>query len=274
MAGDATAVAAVVFDWAGTVVDFGSVAPATAFVALFAQRGVPITVAEARLPMGLPKWDHIDAIARQPRVAQAWREAHSGRAPERADIDALYAQYVPLNRDAVLQHDRLVPGTAETVAALRARGMRIGSTTGYAREILAPLLAPAQQQGFAPDIVVCADDVAQSRPSPLAMYRCFIDLQVWPARRVVKVDDTVPGLLEGRNAGCWTVAVAASGNEVGLALDDWLALDDDARHERLAGAADRLAVARPDYTIASVADLLPVIEAIEHRLAAGDRPPP
>jgi phosphonoacetaldehyde hydrolase len=102
------------------------------------------------------------------------------------------------------------------------------------------------------------------------MYRCFLDLQVWPPGRVVKIDDTVPGLLEGRHAGCWTVAVTASGNEVGFALEDWEALEEQERQRHTAEAADRLAAARPDYT---VADLAPVIASINQRLAAGERPP-
>jgi glycogen operon protein len=77
---------------------------------------------------------------------------------------------------------------------------------------------------FVPDNLVCAGDVSENRPAPLGMYRCFLDLGVWPARRVVKVDDTVPGLLEGRHAGCWTVAVTASGNEPGLSAQAWQAL--------------------------------------------------
>jgi phosphonoacetaldehyde hydrolase len=266
-------VGAVVFDWAGTVVDFGSLAPAGAFVALFARHGVEIDVAEARRPMGLPKWEHIQAIGRQPRVALAWQAAHGvGRTLSDSDIDALYAEYTPMNREAVLQHADLVPGTAELVAALRARAVKVGSTTGYGREIIAPLLPLAREQGFAPDNLVCADDVPASRPSPLAMYRCFLELGVWPAWRVVKVDDTLPGLMEGKHAGCWTVAVTASGNEVGLSLPDWRALDAAEQAKRTAAAGDRLGAARPDYTVATIADLLPVIDDITRRLRAGERP--
>jgi phosphonoacetaldehyde hydrolase len=55
MVGDMHKLAAVVFDWAGTVVDFGSHAPMGAFVELFRSQGVDIAIAEARVPMGLPK---------------------------------------------------------------------------------------------------------------------------------------------------------------------------------------------------------------------------
>ena len=48
------------------------------------------------------------------------------------------------------------------------------------------------------------------------MYKCFLDLDVWPAQAVVKVDDTDVGIDEGIAAGCWTVGLALSGNEAGL----------------------------------------------------------
>jgi phosphonoacetaldehyde hydrolase len=262
---------AVVFDWAGTLIDFGSHAPMGAFVRLFERHGVAVTIAEARLPMGLPKWDHIQALGRQPRVAAAWRSAH-GREFDDHDVDALYEEFTPMNAAAVREHAALVPGALEVVAALRGRGLRIGSTTGYNRPIMDVVVPLAREQGLVVDNLVCAGDVASSRPSPLGLYRCLLDLDVWPAHRVVKVDDTVPGLMEGRHAGCWTVAVVASGNAMGLTAGQWHALGDAERAARRETAAAVLHEAAPDLVIDTVADLLPAIDAIESRLAAGERP--
>jgi phosphonoacetaldehyde hydrolase len=268
----ASRLAAVVFDWAGTVVDFGSHAPMGAFVELFASQGVALSIAEARVPMGLPKWDHIQALGRLPRVAAAWEAVH-GRAMSAGDVDRLYALFTPMNQAAIPRHAELIPGVVELVTALRGRSLKIGSTTGYNREIMDVLVPLAAAQGFSPDNLVCAGDVRENRPAPLGMYRCFLDLGVWPARRVVKVDDTVPGLLEGRHAGCWTVAVLASGNETGLTLAAWRGLSAAERSERRQAASERLAEARPDYEIDTVAELLPVLDAIERRLALGEGPP-
>lgn len=272
MAGEQQALQAVVFDWAGTVVDFGSHAPMGAFVELFRSEGVAISIAEARVPMGLPKWDHIEALTQLPRVAAAWRAEH-GRSVTSTDVDRLYARFTPMNMAAVPAHASLIDGVPELMAALRARGLKVGSTTGYNREIMAALAPLAAAQGFVPDNLVCAGDVPQNRPAPLGMYRCFIDLEVWPASTVVKVDDTLPGLLEGRHAGCWTVAVLASGNEVGLSADAWRALSPAHQADRREQARLRLASAHPDYAVDTVAGLLPVLDEIEARMAAGERPP-
>ena len=117
---------AVVFDWAGTMVDHGSLAPMGVFVEAFAQFGVAITIDEARGPMGMAKRPHIAALLAQPRIAAAWRERH-GRAPTEADIDAIYEVFVPMNVAVAGRFADLVPGAAETATAMRAMGLKIGT---------------------------------------------------------------------------------------------------------------------------------------------------
>src|SRR5262245_61894355 len=103
------AVKLVVFDWAGTTVDFGSCGPAGAFVRAFATRGVTVTLAQARGPMGRHKKDHVRAMLKMPDVAGAWRAAH-GRAPAETDVDDLYGLVTPLQVEAALARTALVPG--------------------------------------------------------------------------------------------------------------------------------------------------------------------
>lgn len=262
---------AVVFDWAGTIVDFGSCAPMGAFVKLFEQFGVQITIADARGPMGMAKWDHIKAVGSLPSVAAQWQDRH-GRAFTDADVDQLYEVFTPMNAASVRDHMDFIPGALDAVNACRARGLKIGSTTGYNRPIMEVVVPIAAAAGYAPDNLVCAGDLAVGRPSPLMMYRCFADLGVWPPQTVVKVDDTGVGLAEGRNAGTWTVGVAISGNALGLTHGEWLALDAGEQAARRAQATALLEEAGADYVIDSVADLLPVLDQIEARLARGERP--
>ncbi|HIP78706.1 MAG TPA: phosphonoacetaldehyde hydrolase, partial [Kiloniellaceae bacterium] len=189
-------VKAVIFDWAGTMIDFGSRAPMGAFVEVFGEFGVELTIAEARGPMGLPKLEHIKALGALPRVAAVWQEAHGGAPFDDDAAQRVYEIFVPLNARIVSDYAELVPGAAAMVADLRALGVKIGSTTGYTRDIMAPVLPLAAEQGYAPDNLVCAGDLPAGRPSPLMMYKCFIDLAVWPASACVKVDDTEPGIAE------------------------------------------------------------------------------
>lgn len=262
---------AVVLDWAGTVVDFGSFAPMGVFVEAFRQFGVDVTIAEAREPMGRPKWDHIDAMLKIPRIRDAWALRH-GRQPQPADVDDIYRVFVPMNEEVVHRYAGLIPGARETAQALRARGLKIGSTTGYTRSIMARVLPLAKEQGYEVDNLVCAGDLPEGRPTPMNMYKCFLDLGVWPAHAVVKVDDTGVGIEEGARAGCWTVGVALSGNEAGLTEAQVRQADPVALQAVRDRATRTLQDHGAHYVIDTVADLMPVIDDIERKLAQGLRP--
>lgn len=262
---------AVIFDWAGTTVDFGSRAPMGAFVEIFRRFGVTISIAEARGPMGLPKRDHIAALMADPGVAARWRQAHGAPATE-ADIDGVYREFVPLNAAVVADYADLIPGLLPVVAALRAAGVKIGSTTGYTRDIMARLTPTAARAGYQPDNLVCAGDLAAGRPTPLMMYRCFADLGVYPPWRVVKVDDTAPGIAEAVAAGAWAVGVTLSGNGCGLTERELAALTADERDAIRARVAQDLVRAGAHATIDTVADLLPTLENLGAKIGDGARP--
>jgi len=262
---------AVVFDWAGTTIDFGSLAPMGSFVEAYRQFGVAITVDEARGPMGLPKRDHIAALMANPDIARRW-QATTGELPGEAAIDSLYEAFLPLNREVVASYATLVPGAAELVAALRARGLKIGSTTGYTRDIMERVTPVAAAQGYAPDNLVCAGDLPGGRPTPLMMYRTFADLGVYPAAAVVKVDDTEPGIAEAVAAGSWAVGITDSGNLVGRSPADWEATSQEERQQLRAAAERTLRAAGACHVVGTVAELMPVLDEIDAALAAGRTP--
>ena len=116
------------------------------------------------------------------------------------------------------------PGTLAAIDALRARGIRIAGTTGYTRPIMDVLEPLAAAAGYAPELTVCAGDLPAGRPTPLMMWYAMAKLGVWPAASVVKVDDTAPGIGEGKAAGTWTVGIALTGNAVGLSAEELAAL--------------------------------------------------
>jgi phosphonoacetaldehyde hydrolase len=244
----------VIFDWAGTMVDFGCRAPIEAYVQAFARRGVVLAEAAARADMGIAKVDHVRALLARAEVARAWKTAQ-GRGPTEADVEDLMDDLGPLMREAAELASELIPGAATTVRTLRERGLKIASSTGYTREMMAPVLTRAAEQGYAPDHVLCAGETPQGRPSPLMIYKACAELGVWPLSRVVKVDDAEAGVAEGRAAGCFTVGIAASGNSVGLSLAAFQGLDAGDRNKRLAAARVSLLAAGADMVIDTVADL-------------------
>jgi phosphonoacetaldehyde hydrolase len=264
-------VKAVIFDWAGTVVDYGSLAPMGAFVETFEQFGVSITIDEARGPMGMAKRPHIAALMALPRVARAWADKY-GHAPNEADIDAVYDVFVPKNIAVAASYSAVIPGVAEVTSALRGDDIRIGTTTGYTREIIDEIVPGAAAQGFAPDSIVCTGDTPEGRPSPYMIYKTLPALGVWRAKDAIKVDDTAVGIEEGLNGGTWTVGVAVSGNAFGMTEAQVKALPADEFASRRQAAIGKLQAAGAHYVIDSVADLMPVVYDIDARLARGERP--
>ncbi len=262
---------AIIMDWAGTTVDFGSMAPIRAFQGLFANQGVPISEEEARGPMGTEKREHIRQLCHHPRIRAAWVEA-KGEAPTEADIDRLYKAFVPLQVAAIAETAVLIPGLTDVLAWCEASHVKVGANTGYADEMIDGLLVRAAAQGYSPQSNICATQVPKGRPYPYMAMMNAIELGVENLAACVKIDDTLTGIDEGLNAGMWTVGVAISGNEVGMSLEQWNELSDDQRDGLRIKAYDRFNRAGAHYVIDSIADLIPVLEEIEMRLAAGEKP--
>jgi phosphonoacetaldehyde hydrolase len=262
---------AVLLDWAGTTMDYGCMAPAVVFVEVYKRQGVPITMEEARAPMGAHKRVHIQKIGQLDTVRQRWQQVH-GRVPTEADVDRMFAEFVPLQLECLSQYSAMIPGALEAVAAMRKRGMKIGSTTGYLREMMDINLRDAKKQGYEPDSTVCASDVPAGRPYPFMCLQNVINLQVSPVESCVKIDDTVPGIEEGLNAGMWTIGLAVSGNEIGLPLEEVKKLDPADFARRRERAYTRMLQVGGHYVVDSIADVMPCLDAIEERMARGERP--
>ena len=262
---------AVVLDWAGTTVDHGSCAPATVFQEVFRRRGVPITSAQAREPMGKAKRDHIATVAAMPAIAKAWQTEHGATCGE-ADIDEMYAEFLPLQKEVLRDHAQLIDGVVDFAAWLRAQGLKIGSSTGYTRELMEVVAPLAAEQGYQPDCILCAEDAPQGRPAPFLIFEAAQRMQVYPLWHVVKVDDTPVGMEAGRNAGCWTIGITRTGNGVGLSQRDYEDLPQDEQRTRVAAAAKKLTAAGAHATAESVADLRPLLLEFDRRLDQGERP--
>jgi phosphonoacetaldehyde hydrolase len=267
----ATQLKAVILDLAGTCVDYGSCAPAGAFVELFQGRSVAVSIAKARVPMGLHKRDHIRAILSMPDVADQWRKA-LGRDWGEADLDTLYADFIPLQLAILPRYSRLIPGVAEALAALKAGGLRIGVTTGYNRQMMEVVLAEAAGQGFVPEAAVCAEDVPAGRPAPWMVFRCMEALDAWPPAAVVTAGDTLPDIFSGIHAGVWSVGVAGTGNMLGLSQEDMAALKKSVLAAGLKKARQEVRSAGAHFVVDGVAEIGSVVERINRRLAMGKKP--
>ena len=261
----------VVADMAGTMTDFGSSAPASAFVELFRRHDVVAEDAEARVPMGLQKRDHVEAMLKMDSIAQQWREKNGADWTE-ADLDALYAKFIPLQVSVLPNFNALIPGVLEALTRIREQDIAIAGTTGYDQQMMGIVVDGMRDQGLTLDAAVCAEDVASGRPAPWMIFRAMEATNVSPPFSVVKIGDTIPDIEAGVRAGTWSIGVTDTGNMAGCDKATWDALSEDERTNLRNQATDDMNNAGAHYVLPGVAQLPPIIDEINERLARGERP--
>ena len=262
---------AVILDWAGTIVDYGCFAPAIVFTEVFKHKGIEIKIDQARLPMGMNKRDHIEAILKMESVVKDWLSVF-GRPYTESDIDELYAEFIPLQLSVLPEYADLIPGTLETVAEFRKRGLKIGTSTGYNAEMLDILLQEASKKGFNPDSSVSSSDVPAGRPEPWMCLLNAMQLRTYPMESIVKIGDTVPDIEEGLNAGMWTIGVVMTGNEIGLTESQIQQIDESVIKKLRKKAYAKMYCAGAHYVVDSIANVSEILLEIEERLHRGERP--
>jgi len=262
---------AIIFDWAGTTVDYGSCAPVNAFIELFKRRGIQISMSDVREPMGSNKKEHIQALTRIKSVRSQWHTLY-GQLPTESDIDQMYFEFTPIQREIIAESTELIPGTLETIQKCREMGIKIGSTTGYNREIMDILAVRAAKLGYKPDSIVCASDVPEGRPAPWMALKSAMELKVYPMSAIVKVGDTILDIEEGLNAGMWTIGVVKTGNELGLTQDEVESLHPNILDNHLYKISDRFHDAGAHYVISDINDVPDVLSLINEDLKYGVLP--
>lgn len=262
---------AAILDWAGTTVDYGSFAPTAVFIKLFATRGVQIKVEHARGPMGLMKKDHLRSIAFHPEVNSAWEAVH-GQPVTEADVDEMFTDFVPMQMDCLAEYAQVIPGVPDAVEAFCRAGMKIGSTTGYTREMMEVLVPAARANGYCPDAWVSATDVPAGRPYPWMAYQNVIQLGVYPMEACVKIGDTLVDIEEGLNAGMWTVGLALTGNMLGLTEAEMKALPQKVLDAKRKTIEEQFYKAGAHFVADGLANCLDIVREINFRLWRGERP--
>ena len=254
----------VVFDWAGTTVDYASSAPAKVFDEVFSRHGMDLTPAEINGPMGMEKKAHIRSLLSLPSATSQFR-ARCGRDPSEEDVDSLYGEFEGTLAEVVGGCSSTIPGAVDAVRSLRSMGLKIGSTTGYTSEIMQKVLPVAKKAGYEPDCVVTPDVAGSGRPGPFMIFECMRKLGVYPPSSVVKVGDTAVDMAEGKNAGAISVGILDGSNMLGLSEEEAREMDEIELERRKAEATTRYLDAGADYVLGSIRELPGLIEELNRK---------
>lgn len=262
----------VIFDWAGTAVDFGCFAPVNVFIDIFRDAGVEVTMKEAREPMGMLKIDHIRAMLQMPRVSALWKE-EKGRDFDENDVNELYSKFEPALMASLSKYTDPIPGVIDTVKTLREKGLKIGSTTGYTNTMMEVVTSEAKEKGYEPDSWVTPDSTnGVGRPYPYMIYKNMERLKLSAPWKVVKVGDTVSDIKEAVNAGVWSVGIIIGSSEMGLSYDEFNTLSDADKDEAIKKTEEVFMKNGADFTIKSMTDLPKLLHKIDGLVNEGRRP--
>lgn len=256
---------AVIFDWAGTTVDYGSFAPVQAFVEAFRSFGVTPTTAEVRAPMGMLKRNHIQTMMEMPRISAEWEGAHGGAWAQR-DVDAVYAHSESAIMEILHDFAKPKPFVLEAIAQLRGLGIKIGSTTGYTDEMMAIVAPQARLYGYEPDAYFTPNAVGNvGRPYPFMVFENLKALKVSSVTAAIKVGDTVADIKEGLNAGLITVGVVEGSSVMDLSQEEYEARSPEQRAYECAQVRKVYGDAGANYAIQNMSELMDLIAVIEQK---------
>lgn len=258
-------VQAIVMDWAGTAVDFGCFAPLGAFLKMFREWGIDISYAQAREPMGMLKIDHIRTILRMADVDAKFRAAH-GREWNEEDVKAMNAAFEKHLFASLGEYTDPIPGVIGTIAELRAKGLKIGSTTGFTAAMMDVVRPAAAAKGYTVDNLVTPDGLPAGRPAPYMVYKNMIDLAIDSPDCVVKVGDTIADIREGLSAKVWSVGIVTGSNELGLDQAEYKSMPAAQLAEMKAKVRNKMLAAGADFVLDSITELPACIEGIDARM--------
>ncbi|MFC7392693.1 phosphonoacetaldehyde hydrolase [Scopulibacillus cellulosilyticus] len=259
-------VKAIFMDWAGTMIDYGCFSPVDVFIEVFRKKGIEVTLEEARKPMGLMKWDHIQVMCQMDRIANLWKEKY-GKFPDDKDVDDLYADFEPMLMSILPKYSTPVPGAVELVERLKKMGLKIGSTTGFTLEMMDIVAPEAKKHGYVPDSIVTSSEMPAGRPYPWMIYQNAINLGICPLSHTIKVGDSISDIKEGRNAGAWTVGVIKGSNELGMTEQEVNQCDPDILADKMEAVEKRFKEAGADYVIESIGKLDEIIPKVDLRIS-------
>ena len=257
---------AVIFDWAGTTVDYGSLAPVIAFKKAFKDAGIELSDEDIRQDMGMAKWDHIGKILNLDDVKQQWEKKYSSL-PNNDDRKKIYKDFQQALLHYLREYTELKSGVLKTFNYLKEYGIRVATTTGYTAEMMEIVQDKAAMAGYVPDLIVTSEDVdGHGRPSPAMIQFIMKKFNIDDSKKIIKVGDTLVDIEEGQNAGVKTVGIVEGSSLMGLSQVEFDELSNDEQLAKRNDVKRKFESVNADFVIDNIFDLVQIIEYLNESM--------
>lgn len=188
----------VVFDMAGTTVDDsinGLPLVAVAMQEGFKRYSIDVSVDEVNKVRGMEKKDAIKTLL------------SNIQHPDKEQlVEPVFADFKKSLNSHLQFINKEIPGTSDIFMKLRSNGIKVAVGSGFPHAVVEAITRNLRWTEIV-DYVSSAEKEGHGRPHPAMIQAAMKHCDVHDIRRVVKVGDTKADVLEGKNAGCWTVAV-------------------------------------------------------------------
>lgn len=267
-----TKINCVIFDWAGTTVDYGCFAPVAAFMNAFNNIDIKLSSEEIRKPMGMTKIDHIRELFKLDSVTKQFSDLFNRKWNEQ-DVVEMNKSFEGYLFASLENYTTPIDGVVEIVNKLKDKGFKIGSTSGYNTKMMNIVTAGAAKHGYAPDCWVTSDGLPAGRPSPYMIYQNMINLSVSSPKEVIKVGDTIADIKEGVNAGVCSVGLVLGSNDLGLTQDEVKSLPALELKKRMSEVRSNMLAEGANYVIDTMEELPALIDKI-NQMGSDEEPLP
>ena len=258
-------------DWAGTAIDFGCFAPLDAFSQTFSiEKGIDVTVSQIREKMGMLKIEHIRAILSMPEIAEKFLTKY-GRPWDDDDVKEINAGFEKRLFASLADFSTPIDGVVETINLLRARGLKIGSTTGYTDEMMKIVCHEAARNGYVVDAMVTPTGMPSGRPAPFMIHENMKRLNIASVEQVVKVGDTLMDIQEGLQAKCWSIGVIKGSSELGFSEEEMKALPEPVLAKKMEAVRLRMKNAGAHFVLDTIKELPACIDKINEQLECKEK---
>lgn len=199
----------VVFDLAGTTVDDtvnGLPLVTLAMTEAFSVNGIKITPEQVNKVRGMDKKEALNHLLNESLKFDENSHVAMDSKNRSSLEDKLFGDFKSALNCHLMNINKEIEGSSDTFNWLIEQGVKIAVGSGFPHNVVLSLVSKLGWNELI-NYVSSAEQEGHGRPHPSLILSAMKHCAVCDAKSVIKVGDTLMDIEEGKNAGCWTVAV-------------------------------------------------------------------